>query len=193
MFGRFVLCYILNISKYESGYSVMISKKMENQLNTHMNHEFYSAYYYLSMSSWFAVKNLDGFANWYYVQAQEERDHAMLIYGYLLQVGAVPEFLPIKSPITDFVDTEDILNKTKTHEEFVTSLVYKLMDFAHEDKDYKTIQFLQWFVSEQAEEEENVAKLIDRLKITNSSEAGILFMDNEMATRVYTPTTMTNM
>ena len=170
----------------------MISKKMTAQLNEQMKNEFFSAYFYLSMAAWFSAKNLDGFANWFTVQAQEERDHALLIMNYVGRVGAKVEFLPIEAPKTGFESPLDICKKTLSHEQLVTSMIYKLMDTAQEERDYKTIQFLQWFVNEQVEEEENASGLIERLKTAGASEAGILYMDSELAARVYTPTTTTS-
>ncbi len=170
----------------------MISKKMEQQLNEQMKNEFYSAYFYLAMASWLAGKNLNGFANWFSVQVQEERDHALMIRDYLLRVGAKPDFMAIDAPKANFESAMDICKKTLAHEQLVTSLIYKLMDTAQEEHDYKTIQFLQWFVSEQAEEEENAQGLIERLKIAGNSEAGILYLDAEMAARTYVPAAQAN-
>ncbi|MGI6154002.1 MAG: ferritin [Christensenellaceae bacterium] len=168
----------------------MISKKLNQAICEQMRYEFYSAYYYLSMAAWLDAKNLKGFANWYYVQTQEEKDHAKMMLDYLLRVGGQPEFLPIDQPPSNFESTMDICRKTLEHEQLVTSKIYQLMDFAQEEKDYKTIQFLQWYVNEQTEEEENAQGLIERLTIAGNSEGGILYMDSELAARVYTPTTL---
>ncbi len=165
----------------------MISKKITLQLNEQVNHEFFSAYFYLSMSTWFTSKNLNGFANWFGIQAKEELDHALLTINYLNRVGVKVDYLPIEAPKVNFESPLDICKKTLAHEQFVTSMIYKLMDTAQEERDYKTIHFLQWFVNEQVEEEENANDLIQRLKAAGNSEVGILFMDKELATRVYTP------
>jgi len=167
----------------------MISQKMNAQINEQMKNEFFSAYYYLAMSAWLSGKNLNGFANWFYVQAQEERDHAKLMMDYLLRVGGKVEFLAIESPKQVFESPLDVCKKTLAHEQLVTSLIYKLMDTAHEERDYKTIQFLQWFVNEQVEEEENAQGLIEKVKLAGNTEGGILYVDNELAARVYNPIT----
>ncbi|MEG0586211.1 MAG: ferritin [Christensenellaceae bacterium] len=165
----------------------MISKNLENLLNTQMKNEFYSAYFYLSMSAWLSGKNLSGFANWFLVQAQEERDHATMMMNYLLRVGVTPDFYAIEQPNQDFTSPMDICEKTFAHEQKVTAMIYNIMNAAQEEHDYKTIQFLQWFVTEQTEEEENAQGLIERLKISSNSESGILYIDAEMAARVYVP------
>ncbi|MDL2237213.1 ferritin [Christensenellaceae bacterium OttesenSCG-928-K19] len=167
----------------------MISKKMVKQMSEQMKNEFFSGYYYLSMAAWLEAKNLSGFANWFRVQAQEERDHAMKMMNYLVRVGAKVEFLAIEAPKVVFESPMDICKKTLEHEQLVTSLIYKLMDTAQEERDYKTIQFLQWYVDEQVEEEENASGLVERLKMAGSTEGGLLYVDNEMAARVYTPIT----
>ncbi|WP_066688640.1 ferritin [Christensenella intestinihominis] len=165
----------------------MISKKMEDMLNEQVKNEFFSAYFYLSMAAWFTSKNLNGFANWYTVQAQEERDHATMLMNYILRVGGNAEFRAIEAPDTDFKSPMDIFEKTLAHEQKVTGLINDLMASALDERDFKTQQFLQWFVTEQVEEEENANGLIEKLKISGNSEAGILYMDSEAAARVYTP------
>ncbi|MEA5004629.1 MAG: ferritin [Christensenella sp.] len=165
----------------------MISKKMESMLNEQMKNEFFSAYFYLAMAAWFSSKNLNGFANWYRIQAQEERDHATMIMDYTLRVGANAEFLTIEAPDANFASPMDIFEKTLEHEQKVTAMINDLMGAAIDERDFKTQQFLQWYVSEQVEEEENATGLIEKLRIAGNSEAGILYMDAEAATRVYTP------
>ncbi|BDF59384.1 ferritin [Christensenellaceae bacterium] len=170
----------------------MISKKLESMLNEQMKNEFYSAYFYLSMAAWFTSKNLNGFANWYTVQAQEERDHAKMIMDYVLRVGGNAEFLAIEAPDTNFTSPMDIFEKTLAHEQKVTGMINDLMGAAVDERDFKTQHFLQWYVNEQVEEEENASGLIEKLRISGNSEAGILYMDAEAATRVYTPATQAN-
>ena len=167
----------------------MLSEKLENMLIEQVKNEFYSAYFYLSMAAWFTSKNLNGFANWYTVQAQEERDHATMLMNYILRVGGNAEFRAIEAPDTDFKSPMDIFEKTLAHEQKVTGMINELMGAAMDERDFKTQHFLQWFVNEQVEEEENENGLIEKLKISNNSEGGILYMDNEAAARVYTPAT----
>ncbi|MEF9987896.1 MAG: ferritin [Christensenella sp.] len=169
----------------------MISQKMQDALNEQIKNEFYSAYFYLSMSAWFTGKNLAGFANWYTVQAQEERDHATMLMNYVLRVGGIAEFRAIDAPDTNFSSPMDIFEKTFAHEQKVTGMINNLMGLAIDERDFKTQQFLQWYINEQVEEEENASGLIEKLKISGTSDAGILYMDNEAAARVYTPAVQT--
>ena len=171
----------------------MISKKLEQLLNEQVKNELYSAYLYLSMASYFESINLKGFANWYRVQVQEERDHALMFFDYMHKIGANVELLAIDQPETKFASPKEVFEKTLAHEELVTSLIYNIMTTAQEEHDYKTIQFLQWFVSEQTKEEDNARGLIEKLKLAGSTEGGLFLLDNELATRVYVaPTTTDN-
>lgn len=166
-----------------------LSEKLNKMLNDQMKAEFFSGYFYLSMSAWLSDKNLSGFAKWFDVQAQEERDHAKLLLNYILKANGKPEFLAIEAPDSDFKDALDIAKKTLAHEEHVTSLINNLMDEALAERDYKTIQLLQWYVLEQVEEEENARALIDRIILAKDSESGILFIDDELSKRQYKPIT----
>ncbi len=171
----------------------MISKKLEQLLNEQVKNEFYSAYLYLSMASYFESINLKGFANWFRVQVQEERDHALMFFDYMHKIGAEVELLPIDQPETKFTSPKEVFEKTLAHEELVTSLIYNIMTVAQEEHDYKTTQFLQWFVSEQTEEEDNARGLIEKLKLAGNTESGLFLLDNELATRVYVaPNTNSN-
>ena len=164
----------------------MANAKTEKLLNQQINKELYSAYLYLAMSSYFQERNLSGFANWFYVQAQEERDHAMIIYNYMHHTNAPVKLTAIDMPEGEFKSVADVLDKTLEHEKYVTSLIYAIMDAANEERDYKAVQFLQWFVTEQAEEEDNATNLIEHLKIAGTGEGGLYLMDKDMALRVYT-------
>lgn len=165
----------------------MISSRIQQLLNEQMRNEFYSAYFYLTMQTWFEERSLKGFAHWYEVQVKEERDHALRLKAYLLRVNGTPEFLEIQEPDQRFSGIGDVLQRTLAHEQFVTSKINELMDCAQAERDYKTIQFLQWYVIEQTEEEENVHDLIARFKLTEGTDAGILFMDSELRSREYVP------
>lgn len=163
----------------------MDNQKTLKLLNQQINKELFSAYLYLAMSSYFQDKNLAGFANWFYVQAQEERDHAMIIYNYMHRINAPVKLTAIDMPEGEYKSVAEVLDKTLEHEQLVTSLIYAILDAANEEKDYKAIQFLQWFVTEQEEEEENATNLIESLKIAGSGEGGLYLMDKDMAARVY--------
>ncbi len=165
----------------------MISEKMEKILNEQVVKEFYSAYLYLSMGAYFASKNLGGFANWFNIQAQEERDHAMMFYNYINRVGGKVSLGQIDAPQVDFDSIEDVLKKTLEHEQFVTKSIYNIVDLAIEERDHKSNSFLQWFVNEQVEEEENAENNLRKIQLIGNDVQGILMMDAEMAQRVYTP------
>lgn len=165
----------------------MISPRIQQLLNEQMRNELYSAYFYMTMQTWFEERSLTGFGNWYDVQVKEERDHALRIRSYLLKVNGSPVFLEIEQPDQQFSDIGDILQRTLAHEQMITSKINEIMDCAQSERDYRTIQFLQWYVIEQMEEEENVHGLIDRFHMAESSEAGILFMDSELLSRAYRP------
>lgn len=169
----------------------MVSEKVLDKLNEQIQKEFYSAYLYLSMEAYFASINLNGFANWFNVQAQEEKDHAMLIFNYINRVGGRVVLRQIDAPKIDFVSIEEVLKLTLEHEQYVTRSIYDIVDIALAERDHKTNAFLQWFVNEQVEEEENAEDNIARFALVKDDGKGILMLDAEMAARVYIPTTTT--
>ena len=136
----------------------MLSEKIEKLINEQIRNELFSGYLYLSMSAYLSSINLNGYANWFRIQAQEERDHAMIMYNYVLRAGGRVELLAIEQPKTDFSDLGEVLKDTLEHEKKVTAMIYNIMDVANAEKDYKTIQMLNWFVDEQVEEEENATE-----------------------------------
>ena len=163
----------------------MMDKKVHKLLNQQINKEFYSAYLYLDFSNWFSSKGLDGFANWYLIQAQEERDHAMLFYKYL-QNESQPVFLEaIAKPDKVFENGMDVLKAGLEHEEYVTSLINDIYSAAEKVKDYRTMQFLDWFIKEQGEEENNADSLIKKFELYGSDPRSLYMLDSEMAARVY--------
>lgn len=166
-----------------------MNPKVEKALNDQINAEFYSAYMYLSMSSWFDSAGLKGFANWERVQAMEERDHALKIFDYVLTRGGKAGMKQITAPPVSWKDARDVFEAQLTHEIKVTGLINNLVNLSMAEKDHATVNFLQWFVSEQVEEEENARTILDQLKmISQEKGVGLLYMlDKELATRVYTP------
>ena len=133
----------------------MLNKKIAALLNDQINKELYSAYLYLDFANYYADEGLDGFAHWYEVQAQEERDHAFMIRRYLINNGIRVEFLAIDKPDKVFENHMAPLEAGYAHEQYVTSLITTIYHEAFEQKDYKTMQFLDWFIKEQGEEETN--------------------------------------
>jgi len=167
----------------------MISKKMEQKLNEQIQKEFFSAYLYLSMEAYFASKNLNGFANFFRVQDQEERDHAMMFFNYISHVGGTVKLEKIDAPKSDFSSIDEVMEMVLEHERFVTASIYSIVDLALEEKDHKTNAFLQWFVTEQAEEEATAESNLNKVKLVGNDGRGILMIDSELAQRIYTPPT----
>jgi ferritin len=165
----------------------MLSEKMIDALNEQINKEMYSAYLYLAISSYAEFKGLRGFSNWYRVQYQEEMEHAMRIYDYVQEQGAQVKLKAIEQPSSDFGTPLQILEKTLEHEQYVTQLINNLVDLAIQEKDHASQIFLQWFVTEQIEEESNVNEILDKLKLAGEEGRGLFMIDKDLAARVYTP------
>ena len=160
----------------------MISKKLEDALNEQINKEFYSAYLYLGMAAHFESEGLKGFAKWM-VQALEEQGHAMRIYDYLFSVDAKPVLKPIEeAPVHYAKHPVEVIQDVLKHEQFVTASINSLYELALAEKDYKTQVFLQWFINEQVEEEENDRNILDVFKHINGN-AGLLILDKELGKR----------
>lgn len=164
----------------------MLNQKVAELLNTQINKEFYSAYLYLSFSNYFSDAGLDGFANWYQIQAQEERDHAMLFIQYMQNNDAKITFEAINKPENTFENHMDVLEAGLKHERYVTGLINNIYASAYELKDFRTMQFLDWFVKEQGEEETNATDLIKKMELFGSDPKSLYLLDQEMAARTYT-------
>lgn len=165
----------------------MLSKKLEEALNAQVNAEFWSSYLYLSMSSDFAVKGLPGFANWMNVQFQEERDHAIKFFNYIISRGGRPDLRPIAEVQKEWKSPLEAFQNALEHEQVVTKLINNLYTLATEDQDYATQSTLKWFIDEQVEEEDNARAIIDKLKMIGDNGYGIYQLDKELALRVYVP------
>ncbi|WP_321995850.1 ferritin [Draconibacterium orientale] len=167
----------------------MLKEKMLKALNEQINAEQYSSLLYLSMSAFFNDKGLPGFANWMYVQYQEELTHANKFFNYVVERGGKVELKAIDQMPTTWEGVIDVYEKTLEHEQLVTSLIDKLVDVAIEEKDHATQSFLRWFVDEQVEEEANVTEILDTLKLINGQGNGIFMLDREMRNRTFVDTT----
>jgi ferritin len=163
----------------------MISKKMAESLNKHMNLELYSAHLYLSMSSSANELGLKGAANWFMVQYREEMIHFMKFYAYLVDQGINITLQASKAVPNSYKSLLDMMQKTLTHEQLITSCINELSEQAVQEKDHASQIFLQWFVTEQIEEENNDRDLIAKLKLVGNNGHGILMIDAEMAQRVF--------
>ncbi|NOR60841.1 MAG: ferritin [Methanosarcinales archaeon] len=165
----------------------MLSENMTDALNNQLNKEIYSAYLYMSMSAYSSYSGLKGFANWFMVQYQEEMAHAMKIYDYIDSQGQQVKLMAINQPPAEFESSLDMFEKTLKHEQFVTKSINDLVDIAISEKDHATNIFLQWFVTEQIEEEGNDNDIISRLRIVGEDGNGLLMVDKELSARVFTP------
>ncbi len=164
----------------------MISERMTGMLNDQINAELYSAYLYLAMSSDAGFKGLAGTANWFYVQAQEEMTHAQRLYNYIGEVGEKVVLNAIEQPPSEFDSLSAMFAAGLAHERKVTAMINSLLDAAVEDRDHATQAVLQWFVTEQVEEEKNAGDVLAKLKLAGDDRAGTFMIDNELATRVFT-------
>ena len=169
----------------------MVSKKVKDLLNNQVNAEFYSAYLYLDFSNYYKDAGLDGYANWYMIQAQEERDHAMLFIQYLQQQGEAVVLEAIDKPDKKYKKFIDPLKMGAEHERVVTDLINTIYAAAYEEHDFRTMQFLDWFVKEQAEEEDNADDNVTKFELFGNDSKGLYELDAEMKTRVYTAPSLT--
>ena len=163
-----------------------MNEKVHALLNQQINKEFYSAYLYLDFSNYFKAQGLDGFANWYMIQAQEERDHAMLFYQYLQNENQTVTLDAIDKPDKAVTCHMDVLRAGLEHEKYVTSLINEIYSAAHDIKDFRTMQFLDWFVKEQGEEETNANDMITKMELFGSDPRSLYMLNQELAARVYT-------
>ena len=164
----------------------MLNERVKELLNQQINKELYSAYLYLDFSNYFESRGLDGFANWYYIQAQEERDHAMLFYRYLQNNNEKVTLEAIEKPDKELTCDMGVLEAGLEHEIYVTSLINDIYAAAYEVKDFRTMQFLDWFVKEQGEEETNANDLISKMELFGSDPKSLYMLNSELAARVYT-------
>ena len=163
----------------------MISDKMTEAVNKQINAELYSAYLYLSMSSYMSANGIKGAAQWFFAQAQEEMTHAWRLYGYVNSQGKHVELMAIDQPPTQFESLTHAMEETLTHEKKVTGLINDLANLAREEKDHASEIFLQWFVSEQVEEEESVNEVLDQLKLMGDYGGGLFMIDKELGARTF--------
>ena len=170
----------------------MIKEKVSALLNNQVNKEFYSAYLYLEFANYFVEKGLNGFANWYNIQAQEERDHALLFVQYMQNNGLKVTYEAIDKPVAKITeDSMSVLKAGLEHEEYVTALIHTIYDAAYDDRDFRTMQFLDWFVKEQGEEETNANELISKMELFGTDAKGLYMLDQELGARVYSAPSLT--
>ena len=164
----------------------MLNAKVAQLLNEQITKELYSAYLYLDFSVYYEAEGLDGFSNWYMVQAQEERDHAMLFLKYLQLNGEKVSLGAIDKPDAELDSLMAPLKEGLKHEQYVTSLINDIYAEAYAAKDFRTMQFLDWFVKEQLEEEKNAEDMIKKMELFGNDSKGLYSLDAEYAARIYT-------
>ncbi len=165
----------------------MLQPEVKKLLNEQINKEFYSAYLYLSIANYYAEKNLNGFENWFLVQAREEQDHALLFRQYLINEGEEIALTAIDAPAKHFDSFRAPLSASLEHERFVTQSIYNIYAQAQKAGDYRTVNFLNWFVTEQGEEEKNADELIKRYDLFGADAKGLYMLNADLAARVYAP------
>ena len=164
----------------------MLDANVSKLINEQINKELYSAYLYLDFSIYYEHQGLGGFANWYMIQAQEERDHAMLMLQYLQNNGEKITLEAVAKPDKELNSLMDPLKMGLEHEMYVTSLINDIYAAAYNVKDFRTMQFLDWFVKEQCEEEKNADDMIKKMELFGNDSKGLYSLDSEFAARVYT-------
>lgn len=163
----------------------MLSKKIEDLLNNQIKNEFYSAYLYLSMAGWLHNYGLNGYAHWFRVQAQEERDHALIFMNYIVKANGRVHLYAIDEPKFEFADIGELLQLNLDHEKFVTGLIYGIATAARAENDFKTEEMLKWFIAEQVEEEANATDNINGYRLFGADGKGLFMLDSQKAARLY--------
>jgi ferritin len=161
----------------------MLKEKIEKALNEQLKWEIYSAYLYLSMAAYFESINLKGFSHWMKMQFQEELNHAMKFFDYITERGGRVRLGDIKRPPSDWNSPLDAFEATYKHEVHVTSRINQLVELALEEKDHATYNMLQWFVTEQVEEEASADEIVQKLRMVGDRVEALLMMDRELAQR----------
>jgi ferritin len=161
----------------------MISKTMQDALNAHLEEEMYSANLYLAMAAFCESLNLKGFSHWMHIQSKEEQAHALKFFDYLVDRGGRAQIKAVPEPPGEYKSPRDVFEKTLAHEIEVTNKVHKLYEMALKEKDYATQNFLQWFITEQVEEEARVAEYAEKLKMIGESSNAIFWIDKELRKR----------
>jgi ferritin len=161
----------------------MISKAMQDAINDQINKELYSSYLYLSMAAYFEDKNLPGFAKWMHVQEGEERVHAMKLYQFLVDRSGRVVLKPIAAPETDWKSSLDLFKQVASHEAAVTASIHALYELALKEKDYPAQAMLQWFITEQVEEEKNATEIVQQLELVEARGTAVLMLDHRLGKR----------
>lgn len=165
----------------------MLKKEIYELLNTQINKELFSAYLYLDISNHYIDKGLEGLGHWYEVQAMEEKDHAFLIKQYIQNNGGKVVLDAIEKPEVNYKNLRTGMEEALKHEIYITNAINVIYEKTIEMKDYKTVEFLNWFVKEQVEEEKNAEDLLKQFDLFGSDGKGLYMMDKDLAARAYNP------
>ncbi len=165
----------------------MLSEKLTNAINKQLNYELFSGHVYVAMAAWCEENDLPGFANFFIVQEQEERFHAMKFFNFLTEMEEKPVLTGMPDPQNEYENLIDVFETALEHEKGVTSRIYNLMDIAQEDKEYRTISMLNWFIDEQREEEDTFSSLLAIVKRVEGHGNQIYNLDKELGARTFTP------
>jgi len=165
----------------------MISEKLLKELNDQTKYEFASANYYLAMAAYCLDQDLDGFANFFKVQADEETFHAMKFFNFINDSGSRIVIQGFENPKNDFKSLEEVFSDALTHEKFVTQRINDMMEIAIQEKNFACVSFLNWFIDEQVEEESMFSTLLNKVRRIGNSDAGLFLLDAELAKRTFTP------
>jgi len=161
----------------------MITKAMQDAMNEQINKELFSSYLYLSMAAYFEGRNLSGFGHWMRVQADEEREHAMKFYNFILECAGRVTLKAIEGPKTEWSSSLEVAEEVAAHEARVTASIHALYELAMQEKDYPAQVMLQWFISEQVEEEKNAAEIVADLKLIEERGTAVLMLDKQLGKR----------
>ncbi|MEM3509800.1 MAG: ferritin [Nitrososphaerales archaeon] len=161
----------------------MITDEMVEELNKQLNSELYSYYLYLAMAAYFDSINLKGFANWMKVQAKEEETHALKFYEHIVERGGRVKLYQINQPPSEWKTPLDVFEAAYSHETEVTRRIYSILELAQQKRDHATVNMLQWFISEQVEEEASVSSIVQKLRLIGEHIGGLLIMDKELGER----------
>jgi ferritin len=161
----------------------MMSKTMQDAVNEQINKELFSSYLYLSMAAYFAGKNLAGFSKWMHVQADEEREHAMKLYEHLENRGGRVILKAIEAPKTEWASNLEAFKEAAAHEAMITASINSLYELALKEKDYPAQVLLQWYISEQVEEERNAAEIVANLELIEERGTAVLMLDKQLGKR----------
>ena len=167
----------------------MLSNQLLDALNDQVNFEFYSSYTYLAMAAYAESIDLSGVANFFRVQAQEEMSHAMKFYDYIFQKGGMVKLEAIEKPKVEYNNIIEVFETGFNHEQTVTKRIYELADIATAEREHATMSLLKWFVDEQVEEENNFQTILKKVRRLEGNPAAMYMLDEELATRVFTPPT----